>query len=273
MNKLIGVDLDGTLLNSKNEISDYSKEVIYKALEQGHKVAIITGRDYYSSIHIAKELFAGINGGILASSNGAHVYDLKSNKTIINHLIKREVAKNIISFSRSLGLTYFIYKDNKVLVDNIETYDIDYIHTKNKIDIVVVDKLEDYINEGLNKVVISGKADKIIENIGKIKDRFSNEINPVCSMPQFIDCMPVDINKGICINELGEYYNIDRKDIVSFGDGINDIEMLEASGIAISMGNAVDSVKKISDYVGLSNDDDGVAKFIEKYLLNDCYKF
>lgn len=267
MNKLIGVDLDGTLLNSKNEISDYSKEVIYKALEQGHKVAIITGRDYYSSIHIAKELFAGINGGILASSNGANVYDLKSKKTIINHLIKKEVVKDIIGFSRNLGLTYFIYKDNKVLVDKKETYYIDYIHKKNKIDIVVVENLEEHINEGLNKVVISGKPDKIKENFCKIKDRYSNEINPVCSMPQFIDCMPVGINKGICINELGEYYNIDRKDIVSFGDGINDIEMLEASGIAISMGNAVDSVKRIADYISLSNDDDGVAKFIEKYIL------
>lgn len=269
MKKLIGVDLDGTLLNSKNEISNYSKEVIYKALDQGNKVALITGRDYYSSIHIAKELFSRTDGGLLASSNGANVYDLKSSKTVINHLIKKEIVKDIISFSRNLGLTYFIYKDNKVLVDKIETYDIDYIHTKNKIDIVVVDNLEDEVNEGLNKVVISGKPDKIRENIEKIKGRFSNEINPVHSMPQFIDCIPAGINKGICINELGKYYNIDRKDIVSFGDGINDIEMLEASGIAVSMGNAVDSVKKISDYVGLSNHEDGVAKFIENYVLID----
>lgn len=270
MKKLIGVDLDGTLLNSKSEISNYSKEIMDRALEQGHKVAIITGRDYYSSIHIAKELFSGTNGGLLASSNGAHVYDLKSKKTIINHLIKKEVVKDIIGFSRNLGLTYFIYKNNKVLVDKKETYDIDYIHTKNKIDIVVVENLEDHINEGLNKVVISGKPDKIRENIGKIKGRFSNKINPVCSMPQFIDCMPIGINKGVCINELGKYYNIDRKDIVSFGDGINDFEMLIASGISVSMGNGVDGLKKISDYICLSNDDDGVAKFIEKYLLNDC---
>lgn len=119
-------------------------------------------------------------------------------------------------------------------------------------------------------MVISGKPDKIRENIGKIKGRFSNKINPVCSMPQFIDCMPIGINKGVCINELGKYYNIDRKDIVSFGDGINDFEMLIASGISVSMGNGVDGLKKISDYICLSNDDDGVAKFIEKYLLNDC---
>lgn len=269
MNKLIGVDLDGTLLNSKNEISSYSKKIIDRTLDQGHKVAIITGRDYYSSIHIAKELFSGINGGLLASSNGAHVYDLKSNETIINHIIKKEVVKDIIRFSRNLGLTYFIYKDNKVLVDTIETYDIDYIHTKNKIDIVLVDNLEEHITEDLNKVVISGKPDKIRENIEKIKGRFSNEINPICSMPQFIDCIPAGINKGVCINELGKYYNIDRKYIVSFGDGINDIEMLEASGIAVSMGNAVDSVKKISDYVGPSNHEDGVAKFIENYVLID----
>ena len=273
MNKLIGVDLDGTLLNSKNEISSYSKKIIDRALDQRHKVAIITGRDYYSSIHIAKELFSGINGGLLASSNGAHVYDLKSNEIIINHIIKKEVVKDIINFSRNLGLTYFIYKDNKVLVDTIETYDIDYIHTKNKIDIVVVDNLEEHINEDLNKVVISGEPDKIRDNIDKIKDRYSNEINPVCSMPQFIDCMPVGINKGVCIKEIGDYYNIDRENIVSFGDGINDIEMLKASGISVSMGNAVYNAKAISDYVGLSNNDEGVAKFIQKYILKDHVDF
>lgn len=269
MRKLIGVDLDGTLLNSKNEISDYSKEIIGKALNQGHKLAIITGRDYYSSIHIAEELFRGKNKGILASSNGAHVFDLESNKTIINHLIRKEIVMDLLSFVRSLGLSYFIYSDNKVLVDMIDTYGIDYIHIKNKIDIAVVDNLEDYIGEGLSKVVISGKPEKIKENFWKIKERYEKEINPVNSMPQFIDCMPVGINKGISIREIGNHYGIDRKDIVSFGDGINDIEMLKASGFSVSMGNAVHDAKAISDYVGLSNNDDGVAEFIEKHILKD----
>lgn len=267
MSKLIGIDLDGTLLNSKNEVSNYSKEIIDKALGQGHKVAIITGRDYYSSIHIAEELFKGRNKGILASSNGAHVFDFKSNKTIINHLIRKEIVLDLISFVRKLGLSYFIYNDNKVLIDVIDTYDIDYIHIKNKIEIVLVDNLEKYVCDGLSKMVISGKPEKIKENFVKIKDRYKNEITPVRSMPQFIDCMPVGINKGVCITEIGNYYGINRKDIVSFGDGINDIEMLKASGFSVSMRNAANDAKVVSDYVGLSNNDDGVAKFIEKYIF------
>lgn len=266
MKKLIAVDLDGTLLNSKNEIGKKNKEVIHKLIDLGHRVVVITGRDFYGSVHVARELFMG-DFGLLSSSNGANVYDLEKEKTIIDHLISPELMKEMADFGEKLGFDYMVYKDGKVLAANPEAFDLDYLARKNKIEVEIVYDLKNKLGRGLNKVLFTARPDIIDKNLEDFRKEFEGRVNPIHSMPQFVDCMPAGIDKGKSLIEIAKYYNIDRADTIAFGDMTNDREMIRAAGLGVAMANADEDLKKIADAICPSNDEDGIGSYLEAKLL------
>ena len=265
--KLIAVDLDGTLRTSTNTISKKSKETIEKVLDAGHKVVIITGRDFYGSIKVARELFDRHEGGLVASSNGALVFDLAEDKPIINHTIPREVVKEMIAYGKSLGLDYLIYHDNKILAEKDDAYDLDFLSKKNKLEVEIIEDLADKINFDLNKLLFSAKASLIEKVKSDFEEKFKGKVNPIHSMPQFLDCMPAGIHKGRSLLEIADFYGIDHKNTLAFGDEINDETMIEMAGIGIAMANASDYVKNLADDICPTNDDDGIAIYLEENIL------
>ena len=265
--KLIAVDLDGTLLTSTNTISKKSKETIEKVLDFGHKVVIITGRDFYGSIKVARELFNRHYGGLVASSNGALVFDLAKNQPIINHTIPREVVKEMIAYGKSLGLDYLIYHDNKILAEKDDAYDLDFLSKKNKLEVEIIEDLADKLDFDLNKLLFSAKPSLIEKVKSDFEEKFKGKVNPIHSMPQFLDCMPAGIHKGRSLLEIADFYGIDHKDTLAFGDEINDETMIEMAGTGIAMANASDYVKNLADDICPTNDDDGIALYLEENIL------
>lgn len=265
--KLIAVDLDGTLLTSTNTISKKSKENIEKVLDSGHKVVIITGRDFYGSIKVARELFDRHEGGLVASSNGALVFDLAKDKPIINHTIPREVVKEMIAYGKSLGLDYLIYHDNKILAEKDDAYDLDFLSNKNKLEVEIIEDLADKLDFDLNKLLFSAQPSLIEKVKSDFEEQFKGKVNPIHSMPQFLDCMPAGIHKGRSLLEIADFYGIDHKDTLAFGDEINDETMIEMAGIGIAMANASAYIKNLADDICPTNDDDGIALYLEKNIL------
>ncbi|MCI7239359.1 MAG: HAD-IIB family hydrolase, partial [Anaerococcus sp.] len=120
------------------------------------------------------------------------------------------------------------------------------------------------IDFGVNKILFS-KAPHIMETQSKIFiDKYKDLVNPIRSMPQFLDIMPKGINKGRSLIEIADYYKIDHKDTIAFGDEINDIEMIKAAGVGVAMGNASEDIKKAAKFITLSNDENGVAVYLNK---------
>lgn len=265
--KLIAVDLDGTLLTSTNTISKKSKESIEKVLDAGHKVVIITGRDFYGSIKVARELFDRHEGGLVASSNGALVFDLAKDKPIINHTIPREVVKEMIAYGKSLGLDYLIYHDNKILAEKDDAYDLDFLSKKNKLEVEIIEDLVDKLDFDLNKLLFSAQPSLIEKVKSDFEEQFKGKVNPIHSMPQFLDCMPAGIHKGRSLLEIADFYGIDHKDTLAFGDEINDETMIEMAGIGIAMANASDYIKDLADDICPTNDDDGISLYLEENIL------
>ncbi|WP_311538263.1 Cof-type HAD-IIB family hydrolase [uncultured Anaerococcus sp.] len=265
--KLIAVDLDGTLLTSTNTISKKNKESIEKVLDAGHKVVIITGRDFYGSIKVARELFDRHEGGLVASSNGALVFDLAKDKPIINHTIPREVVKEMIAYGKSLGLDYLIYHDNKILAEKDDAYDLDFLSKKNKLEVEIIEDLVDKLDFDLNKLLFSAQPSLIEKVKSDFEEKFKGKVNPIHSMPQFLDCMPVGIHKGRSLLEIADFYGIDHKDTLAFGDEINDETMIEMAGTGIAMANASDYIKNLADDICPTNDDDGIALYLEENIL------
>lgn len=144
--RVIATDLDGTLLNSNHELSTENKKSLLKAMELGHKVVIVTGRDNYAAMDIAKKLKFKEFGGLISSSNGAIVYDCKKENFIINHFIDKTLINPIIDYGKSLGFDLVIYHDGKILVEKKDVCAIEYLRTKNKMPVIVNPNLKSDIN-------------------------------------------------------------------------------------------------------------------------------
>lgn len=134
-------------------------------------------------------------------------------------------------------------------------------------EVELVPDLSKSIDFGVNKILFS-KAPHIMETQSKIFiDKYKDLVNPIRSMPQFLDIMPKGINKGRSLLEIADYYGIDHEDTIAFGDEINDIEMIKAAGRGIAMGNASEIIKEVADNITLTNDQDGIAHYIREKII------
>lgn len=270
--KMIGLDLDGTLLNEKKEITPYSREVIKKALDAGIIVLVATGRPWMG---IPKELreFPGMRYAL--TSNGARIIDRTEGKVLKEQLLPLELAKKTLEICGKYDTLQEVYfegqgyapKDKK---DKVERYHHnpnmwEYIRTTR---IWVDDILEFTVQEdkGLDKIQAlfadMKERTKAWEELSRV-----DGLALVGSLGYNIEINAAGVNKGTGLVELGKLLGIKREEIMACGDGDNDTEMLREVGFGVAMQNGEEQVKKAADYITESNEADGVAKAIEKFAL------
>lgn len=265
--KLIAVDVDGTLLNSKNEISPKTKDALIRAGETGHKVAIVTGRPTSGVGYLAKELEFEKYGGLLSNYNGGSITDFKTGEVISNHTLDLDLAKEILAKTKDLPLEILIPSGDKVISDSENKY-LDIERDLLKIDVEAIEGLRDNINFAPNKIIFANDPEILEEHLDFLFDTYGENTAQVRSQRFYYEIMPKGLSKGNSLLEIAKYYGIDQKDIIAFGDELNDETMIEIAGTGVAMGNAVEKIKEIADYVTLSNDEDGIAAYLEKFVLN-----
>ena len=270
--RMIGMDLDGTLLKTNKELTPYTKDVLQRAIRQGIIVMPATGRPISG---VPKELleFPGIRYAVTA--NGARVVDTNSGKAIVEELLPHNTASKLMDVFEHYDTFREIYFDgvgyaSKEALENISKYlsvpaMADYI-TSTRIAVEDVRKKFEETDQPVDKIQAlftsvedRDAARKEIEGIQEI------EITGALAMN--IEVNAAGVNKGKAMIELGKVLGIPREEIMAFGDGDNDLKMIMEVGTGVAMENGVASVKEAADYVTVSNDEEGVAKFIEKYVL------
>lgn len=271
--RMVGLDLDGTLLNSNKVFTEYSKEVITKALRQGVIVLPATGRP---ATGIPKEVmeFPGIRYAL--TSNGARVLDLQDEKVLYERLISYEAGGRLLEILKKYDALLEIYYDGtgyaaKRDLDRVERYMpsapmVNYIlNTRQPVE----DVFEMYHREHrpLDKIqaLFASQEDKR-EAFKEVGEKLQ-EITICGALHNNLEANAKEARKGVALVKLGELLGIPREEIMACGDGSNDIEMIRKVGFGVAMSNAIDEVKEAADYVTLSNDEDGVARVIEKYVL------
>lgn len=267
MIKAVFIDIDGTLANSQRQVSIKNKEAIKRCIEKGIKIILASGRSRKEAIEFQKQVGAS---PYIISSNGASVYDLEKQMEIYNEIIDREIIEKL--FKYSILNDYKIrlnYKEE--LVMNKATY-----HDEN-------DKVR--TPEELKKIIKSEKmvqcsiSNEDFEKMKKFKEYLIKEIpqvkieneskrlnNPVLkpSSSYYCDITSKLVSKGEAVEALCNYLKIHKQEIITIGDGENDISMFNKTQNSVAMGNALNSVKEKASYVTKSNDEDGVAKVLEK---------
>lgn len=268
--KLIMTDLDGTLFKNDHEsISERNVNALKKAQENGIKICIATGRtksllfDALSCVPFADYII---------TSNGAVTYDAKTDKIIASQLLDAQKADIIFSFIESHSFSHEIYFDGKCFLNSrsADNYNFGNISAhylkilKDKAN--VVPSLSEHIGQkGVEKISILHVPSDILETV---KSEILS-IGGICltsSIPENLEITDTDANKGHALSVLCKIIGINESEVMAFGDSGNDCEMLKTAGYSFATANAWDYAKKAAKHVTLSNEDDGVAVEIEKYL-------
>lgn len=264
--KLLVLDLDGTLTNSKKEISARTKEVLIRAQERGITIVLASGRPTYGIVPLAEELELAKYGGYILSFNGG---------TIINWKTKEVIHESVIS-SEKLPLLHDIAVQNEVEIisyenENIisEAPDNEYVKYEaflNKMSIKEVKSFTDAIHFPVPKCLIVGNPEKLILLEKEMNGIFGFEMSIYRSEPFFLELMPSNIDKAQSLQKLLLYTGNTREEMMACGDGFNDLSMIKFAGMGVAMANAQPAVKEASDFITLSNEEDGVAHVVELFL-------
>ena len=271
--KMIGLDLDGTLLNTKKELTDHTRRVLAEAINAGILVLMATGRPFTG---IPEELrtFPGIHYAL--TSNGARVLDTDHNKILIEQLLPMESAKKALRIFEKYDTLSEIYFDGQgyadaAKLDNVGKYHHDpnmwnYVRTTR---IAVPDIWDVIAKENRNMDKVQALFANMDERAAAWKELSElKELELVGSLSYNIEINAAGVNKGTALVALGEMLGIPRESIMACGDGDNDVHLLREVGFGVAMANAQPQVKEAADYITASNDEDGVACAIEKFALH-----
>ncbi len=261
--KLITVDLDGTLLNSKHELSERNKKAVKKAMEQGVQVVFATGKTRFAAEGLLEELDITSPG---VFSQGLIIYN--GDGTIrTNTVMDKKILRRIINFAEDRGFGVLAYSGNRILTrraDEVADKIAEYGEPKAESVGALVNHLD---STEINKVILYGQESKVAALRWQLSKQLDGEIHLTRANVQgILEVLPANTSKGKAVMRVMKDLNIAPQNTMAIGDGENDIEMLEAVGTKVAMGNAVQKLKDIADQVVGSNDADGVAQAIEMFV-------
>lgn len=273
MIKLIAIDMDGTLLNEKKHIDKAQKEAIHEAVEAGIKIVLCTGRPLYGILPFYEEL--GLSEldseGYVILNNGCSIHKTKDWELIDQVNFTSDDIDYLYKFSEGYDINFTLVNDYYYF--NIGRKPTDELITD--AGFVFSDITNISLKEAKNgkhkiiKIMFLGNpnimADFQKENENILKDKYSS----VLSQPYVYEILPKGNNKGTGLKKLAKKLGIKQEEIMAIGDGNNDIEMFEYANYSVAMENGTELAKKAAKYQTDSNENDGVAKAIRKYALNN----
>jgi Cof subfamily protein (haloacid dehalogenase superfamily) len=271
--KLIAIDMDGTLLNSKNEISAMNRKAIKKANDMGIKIVLSTGRIFSSAIYYAKLL--NINTPII-SCNGAYVYEYYNSRLLYDNPIDPKNCIDVIRMAEENNMYYHFYNKDTFFANELNHTVLKYYRwnedkrDRDRINIRIEEnpiKIIEEENPNVYKFVfVDDNKDKI--TCFRKKLCTNKNIEVASSWWNNVEVMNREVSKGKALEEVCSLFGIKRDEVVAIGDNENDISMLKFAGLSIAMDNGEQIAKDVADFVTDSNDEDGVGKVIEKLILN-----
>ena len=259
MIKFIATDMDGTLLNSNNEIhADFYP--MFQSLKEKDIIFAASGRQYYNLLERFKDIKDDM---MFIAENGTFVV-YKGKELIVNSL-EKNIAKELIEIGRTIPNSYVILCGKNSAY--IESHDERLIKQTAKYyeRYKIVEDLTS-IDDDILKVTIcdfNGSEN----NSNNYFDEYRDKVQITVSGEIWLDMVAKGINKGVAINEIQNLLNIDYKETMVFGDYLNDLEMMSSAYHSYAMANAHDTLKKAARFIAKSNDENGVIQAIKSVAL------
>lgn len=266
--KLVAVDIDGTLLNNKREITPDVFAAIQEAKKEGVKIVIATGRPIAGVTNLLEELNLRNHGDYVITFNGGLVQDTATGEALVKEPLAYDDYLDIELLSRKLGVHMHaitkegIYTANR----NIGKYTI---HEASLVNMPVYYRTpEEMVDKEIVKIMMIDEPDILAAAIANIPDSFYQHYTIVRSRPFYLELMNKKVSKGTAVAHLAQKLGLSKDETMAIGDEENDRTMLEAVGNPVVMENGIPELKKIAKYITKSNDDSGVAYAIKKWVLD-----
>ncbi|MDL2295691.1 Cof-type HAD-IIB family hydrolase [Lachnospiraceae bacterium OttesenSCG-928-E19] len=268
---MIGLDLDGTLLNEEKLLSEKTKSTLLKAMNQGVIVVIATGRPLIGVPDFLRKL-PGIR--YVLTANGARIIDQVEEKVLIEKLLKQSDAQKVLEIFAECDTLMEVFHEGKgyrsVVNDLPRFFEnphiVEYMERTRSPSEDMIGIVNEF-PEGLDKVRATfarlDEREAVAQRIEKETD-----LTITSAVRNDLEITAENVNKGVGMLALGEMLGISRQEIMACGDGMNDYEMIKQVGFGVAMGNAVEPVKQVANYITETNDDEGVAKAIEAFVLD-----
>ncbi|MDY0236490.1 MAG: Cof-type HAD-IIB family hydrolase [Gudongella sp.] len=269
--KLIAIDMDGTLLNSENEITNNTRQILKEAKEKGVNIVLTTGRVMKSAFYYSKNL--GLESYVVAC-NGGIIMDKQSNVLFKKPIPKDEIIK-IMEIGKELSVYFHFYNEDTFFTNQYvkEVYEY-YLSSQGKFTGQNIG-VELYKNESeiidrndlnIYKFLFIDQDDK---KLRELRNRLSEitDISLSSSLENNVEVMTKGVSKGIAIELLCDKLGITKENVMAIGDNENDLSMIDFAGIGVAMGNGSQRLKDSADFVAPSNEEDGVAYSIQKFIL------
>ena len=268
MIKLVAIDMDGTLLNSKKELLEETKQYFkdFHKKETETLLVLCTGRPETGIRPYLKDLGYLEENHYIISQNGANIYESRTGKRVMDAFLDSAAIQKWIELGKKHGISvmgagvdYYYCFDQ----EPTEWMEFDVKLVSGKLKRIPT---KESLNTDFYKILLMGDEEQLNEFETFIPEEWRDEFYVVRSQKYLVEVLTKGVNKAFGLEKLAQKLNILPSEIAAIGDAANDVEMLEYAGLAIAMGNASEEVKAISDIVTDTNENNGVIKAIDKLI-------
>ena len=266
MYKILALDLDGTLTNSKKEITPQTLDILTQVQQKGLRIVLASGRPIQGILPLADQLHLKDYRGFIMAFNGGLIIDCTTGEAIYRQVLDPSVYKHLYEVGNTEDFKILSYKDGCIACEDIENEYVRYAANLNKMKLKKLNNFLDEINFPEPKCLIVGNEQKLAHLEKDLAEYYQGKINIYRSEPFFLEVLPLGIDKAKRLEFLLNHLGIKREELMVCGDGYNDLGMIEYAGLGIAMANAQAIVKEAADYITLSNEEDGVAAAVKKFI-------
>lgn len=259
--KAIMFDLDDTLLRDDRTVSDYTVSVMRRAAERGIHIIPASGRACRSMDGFVRQLGCA---SLFVSCNGAEVWTPE--ETLLHRVeIGVELARETAAFVQERGCYAQVYAGERFFYNKEGPWARSYAESS-MLKGEYVGDLTRWLAEPTAKLLVMDEPERVARFLQEGRERFAGRLAVSCSKPYFLEFNPLEATKGNALRFCAERLGFGLEQVIAFGDSLNDLSMLQLAGTGVAMGNARDDVKQQCDAVCLSNQEDGVARYVAQLL-------
>ena len=264
------LDLDGTLTNSEKNITPRTFDALMKAQREGVRLVLASGRPTFGIAALANQLQLADYGGYVLSYNGGRIIDWCEKTVIFSQVVDQKLVPILYDFAEKAQLPIVTYLPEAILASKNEG---EYLAEEARINGMPVVVAQNFVEEamqiagGSTKFLIPGEPELLIQLESEMKAALSEQMEVFRSAPFFLELPPKGIDKAQSLQRLLTHLGLERESLMAFGDGFNDLSMIQFAGQGVAMANAVEEVKSIADFVTTSNEEDGIAHALEQLLF------
>ena len=265
--RVLVFDLDGTLTNSQKEVSGRTREAVMRARAAGCEIVLASGRPVDGIMPVARTLSMDTQGGYVIGLNGAVIVDCRSGQPVYEKEIPRRFLPGICRYAREHEIPLLTYVPGGEISDRPEHPEVIREAKWNNLPLIYAEDFEASIPDPVENIMLidhPGPLQRACEELNRL---YGEELTIYCSSPCFMEVLPKGVHKAGGLEVVLRRLGYEREQMAAFGDAVNDVEMLRLAGLGVCMGNGDEAARAAADYVTASNDEDGVALALEKFVL------